>query len=82
MAKKRLQMAEKSWKIEEILPDDQYTQYYDRQLSYQTEDGSWSFREAVYNRLKEKQIITMSYDYMINSVIIFYLPINELPIVR
>ena len=75
-------MAEKSWKIEEILPDDQYTQYYDRQLSYQTEDGSWSFGEAVYNRLKEKQIITMSYDYMINSVIIFYLPINEPPIVR
>lgn len=47
-------MAEKSWEIEEILPDDQYTQYYDRQLSYQTEDGSWSFGEAVYNRLKEK----------------------------
>lgn len=41
------------------LPDDQYTQYYYHQLSYQTEDGSWSLGEAVYNRLKEKEKIML-----------------------
>ena len=41
------------------LPDDQYTQYYYHQLSYQTEDGSWSLGEAVYNRLKEKEQIML-----------------------
>jgi SNF2 family DNA or RNA helicase len=41
------------------LPDDQYTQYYYHQLSYQTEDGSWSLDEAVYNRLKEKEQIML-----------------------
>ena len=41
------------------LPDDQYTQYYYQQLSYQTEDGSWSLGEAVYNRLKEKEQIML-----------------------
>ena len=39
------------------LPDDQYTQYYYQQLSYQTEEGSWSLGEAIYNRLKEKEKI-------------------------
>lgn len=41
------------------LPDNQYTQYYYQQLSYQTEDGSWSLGEAVYNRLKEKEKIML-----------------------
>lgn len=41
------------------LLDDQYTQYYFHQLSYQTEDGSWSLGEAVYNRLKEKEQIML-----------------------
>ena len=41
------------------LPDDQYTQYYYHQLSYQTEAGSWSLGEAVYNRLKEKEKIML-----------------------
>ena len=41
------------------LPDDQYTQYYYQQLSYQTEDGLWSLGEAVYNRLKEKEQIML-----------------------
>lgn len=41
------------------LPDDQYTQYYYHQLSYQTEDGAWSLGEAVYNRLKEKEQIML-----------------------
>jgi SNF2 family DNA or RNA helicase len=41
------------------LQDDQYTQYYYHQLSYQTEDGSWSLGEAVYNRLKEKEQIML-----------------------
>lgn len=41
------------------LPDDQYTQYYYQQLFYQTEDGSWSLGEAVYNRLKEKERIML-----------------------
>lgn len=41
------------------LPDDQYTQYYYHQLSYQTENGSWSLGEAVYNRLKEKEQIML-----------------------
>ena len=41
------------------LPDNQYTQYYYHQLSYQTEDGSWSLGEAVYNRLKEKEQIML-----------------------
>lgn len=41
------------------LPDDQYTQYYYHQLSYQTEDGSWSLGEAVYKRLKEKEQIML-----------------------
>lgn len=41
------------------LPDDQYTQYYYHQLSYQTEDGSWSLSAAVYNRLKEKEQIML-----------------------
>lgn len=37
------------------LPDDQYTQYYYHQVFYDTEYGSWSLNEAVYNRLKEKE---------------------------
>ena len=37
------------------LPDDQYTQYFYHQLSYQTEDGPWSLGKAVYNRLQEKE---------------------------
>ena len=41
------------------LPDDQYTQYYYHQLSYQTEDGSWSLGEEVYKRLKEKEQIML-----------------------
>ena len=41
------------------LLDDQYTQYYFHQLSYQTGDGSWSLGEAVYNRLKEKEQIML-----------------------
>ena len=41
------------------LPDNQYTQYYYLQLSYQTEDLSWSLGEAVYNRLKEKEQIML-----------------------
>ena len=41
------------------LPDDQYTQYYYHQLSYQTEDGTWSLGEAVYQRLKEKEQIML-----------------------
>ena len=41
------------------LPDDQYTQYYYHQISYQTEDGAWSLGEAVYNRLKEKEQIML-----------------------
>ena len=41
------------------LPDNQYTQYYYHQLSYQTEDGSWSLGEEVYKRLKEKEQIML-----------------------
>ena len=41
------------------LPDDQYTQYYYHQISYQTEDGYWSLGEAVYKRLKEKEQIML-----------------------
>ena len=41
------------------LPDDQYTQYYYHQLSYHTEDGSWSLGEEVYKRLKEKEQIML-----------------------
>ena len=41
------------------LPDDQYTQYYYHQISYQTEDGTWSLGEAVYQRLKEKEQIML-----------------------
>lgn len=41
------------------LPNDQYTQYYYHQLSYQTEDGTWSLDEAIYNRLKEKEKIML-----------------------
>ena len=41
------------------LPEDQYTQYYYHQLSYQTEDGAWSLDEAVYQRLMEKEQIML-----------------------
>lgn len=41
------------------LPNEQYTQYYYHQLFYQTEDGSWSLGEAVYDRLKEKEQIML-----------------------
>lgn len=41
------------------LPDNQYTQYYYHQLSYETENGSWSLGEAVYKRLKEKEQIML-----------------------
>ena len=41
------------------LPDDQYTQYYYHQISYQAEDGYWSLGEAVYKRLKEKEQIML-----------------------
>lgn len=41
------------------LSGDQYTQYYYHQLYYQTEDGSWSLDEAVYDRLKEKEQIML-----------------------
>ena len=41
------------------LADDQYTQYYYHQISYQTEDGSWSLGGAVYQRLKEKEQIML-----------------------
>lgn len=41
------------------LPDDQYTQYYYQQLCYQTQGGSWSLDEAVYNRLREKEQIML-----------------------
>lgn len=41
------------------LPDNQYTQYYYHQLSYQADVGSWSLGEAVYNRLKEKEQIML-----------------------
>ena len=41
------------------LSDDQYTQYYYHQLSYQTEDGPWSLDEEVYQRLKEKEQIML-----------------------
>ena len=41
------------------LPDDQYTQYYYHQISYRTDDGSWSLAEAIYNRLKEKEQIML-----------------------
>lgn len=41
------------------LPNDQYTQYFYHQLSYQTQNGSWSLDEEVYNRLKEKEKIML-----------------------
>ena len=41
------------------LPDNQYTQYYYHQVSYQTEDGEWSLGEAIYDRLKEKEQIML-----------------------
>jgi hypothetical protein len=41
------------------LQDDQYTQYYYHQISYQAEDGYWSLGEAVYKRLKEKEQIML-----------------------
>lgn len=41
------------------LPDDQYTQYYFMQVNYETEDGSWSMDNAVYQRLKEKEQIML-----------------------
>ena len=41
------------------LPDDQYTQYYYQQLSYQTENGPWSLGDAIYQRLKEKEQIML-----------------------
>lgn len=37
------------------LPDDQYTQYFYNQLSYQTEDGPWSLDKEIYNRLQAKE---------------------------
>ena len=37
------------------LPDNQYTQYYYQQISYQLESESWSLGEAIYSRLKEKE---------------------------
>ena len=45
--------------MQTALPDDQYTQYYYQQPFYQTEDGSRSLGEAVYNRLKEKEQIML-----------------------
>lgn len=41
------------------LPEDQYTQYYYEQLSYQTEDGEWSLGDAIYRRLMEKEQIML-----------------------
>jgi hypothetical protein len=41
------------------LPDNQYTQYYYHQLTYQTENGPWSLDEEVYQRLKEKERIML-----------------------
>lgn len=41
------------------LPDGQYTQYYYQQQFYETEAGSWSLDEAIYNRLKEKEQIML-----------------------
>lgn len=49
------------------LPDNQYTQYYYHQISYQTEEGAWSLGEAVYNRLKEKEKIML--DAIDNNVL-------------
>lgn len=37
------------------LLDDQYTQYFYNQLSYQTEDGPWSLDKEIYNRLQAKE---------------------------
>lgn len=37
------------------LPDDQYTQYFYNQLSYQTKDGPWSLDKEIYNRLQAKE---------------------------
>ena len=41
------------------LPNDQYTQYHYLQLFYDTDNGSWSLNEQVYNRLKEKEQIML-----------------------
>ena len=41
------------------LPEGQYTQYYYHQLSYETQEGSWSLGEAIYKRLKEKEQIML-----------------------
>lgn len=41
------------------LPDHQYTQYYYMQLRYQTDDGSWSLNQAIYQRLREKERIML-----------------------
>ena len=42
------------------LPEGQYTQYYYLQQFYETEDGSWSAEEEVYNRLLEKERIMLN----------------------
>lgn len=41
------------------LSENQYTQYYYQQISYQTNNGMWSLGENVYNRLKEKEQIML-----------------------
>ena len=41
------------------LPKNQYTQYYFHQIFYETENGSWSMDEAVYQRLQEKEKIML-----------------------
>ena len=42
------------------LPEGQYTQYYYLQQFYETENGSWSAEEEVYNRLLEKERIMLN----------------------
>lgn len=42
------------------LPDDQYTQYYYLQQSYDYDSGEYSIDEQIYNRLKHKEEIMLN----------------------
>lgn len=41
------------------LPENQYTQYYYHQVFYNTDEGTWSLNEAIYQRLLEKERIML-----------------------
>jgi len=41
------------------LPDDQYTQYYYMQSIYDTDDGTWSMGDVIYQRLMKKEQIML-----------------------